>query len=400
MTTLPKKLYYIIVLGIGLQLCFLFFLMEPNALEWSDPKDYFAIASRIANGNSFSLDINNLYRSPGYPYFLSVIISLLGPNILLVRLVHIFLFSFFIIGTYKLGALWLNKEFGILFSLLSAIYPYFIYIPLTLYPEALLIYISPWVLYYLLRISQKADTGSLIMISVLLSIGVLTRPTYLAIGFIFALYYLFMQNTILNKIKILFFAFSIPLVFIVGWGYRNYLVHDHFIISTAANINLYKSYNENSTIYTKSNVKIPEEFLEKLKSTKNIFEQDSLFKIEAIKFIRTHPAKSLFLATFKCLDLWNPIPHTVTNYPLYKKIIGSILFITFLLLSILGFYKKRNDPFIRLLLIILIFNTVSNGIFAVSIRYRVVFDIIILLTAVFWLYINYSAKTWFMKIMK
>lgn len=400
MKVISFKISLIIFIGIIIQLSFLFLFMEPNVLEWSDPKDYFSIASQIANGESYSANLDNLYRSPGYPYFLSILILILGPNILLIRLAHILFFSFFIFGSFKLGELWLSKEFGLLLALLSSLYPYFIYIPLTLYPEALLIYISPWILYYFLKLSKNANFFNLLISSIILSIGVLTRPTYLGIGFIFTLFNIFSQNSFVNKIKITLFTLIVPFLIILGWGFRNYLVHDHFIISTAANINLYSSYNENSTIFTKSTVERPKEFVKKLECTSDIFEQDSLFKSEAVKYIKDHPGRSFFLACIKCLDLWNPIPHTVTDYPFYKKIIASVPFLIVVGLSLFGFYQKRRDKFIILLFVILLFNTLTNGVFAVSIRYRVIFDIILLLTAGFVLYNYYHGKTLFIKLFK
>ena len=98
MNNATKRIALVITIGIGLQLLLLFLYLDPNALKWSDPNHYFSIASRIANGESFGAVDRDLYRSPGYPYFLSIIIWTLGPSILIIRLVHIFLFSVFIIG--------------------------------------------------------------------------------------------------------------------------------------------------------------------------------------------------------------------------------------------------------------------------------------------------------------
>jgi 4-amino-4-deoxy-L-arabinose transferase-like glycosyltransferase len=360
--------------------------MDPNVLEWPDPNHYLAIANTLADGGSYSSETHNLYRSPGYPYFLSFIIRVVGDNLLLIRFVHIAFYAIFLIGAFCLGKEWKNDQFGLLLTLICCLYPYYIYIPLTLYPEALLIFISSWIIYFLLKLDHSFKTFDLLLISLLISVGVLVRPTFIVVSIAFVCYFALTKNTFLNKLKVSILLIIVPVFFLSMWGFRNFKVHDQFIVSTAASTNLFYGYNENTTVKTKSDCPIPEDIQNKLNAAADVFEKDSIYKSSAIEFIKNNPAKSIFLATIRMLDLWNPIPHTSTNYSVIKKVLSSIPYTIILLLSLFGFYALRKNYFAYMLLGILILNTGANGLFGVSIRYRVIFDIILLLTFIDFIY--------------
>lgn len=385
----------IISFGCILQILFLFILMNPHVLEWPDPKDYYAIAQTLAGGDSYTTDVANLYRSPGYPYFLSFIISIVGSNILFIRLAHILFYAVFLLGVYFLGKEWKGSKFGLFLTFACSLYPYFIYIPLTLYPESLLIFISSWIIFVLLKMTHSFSYYNLFIACFLISTGILVRPTYIIISIAFLLYLIFAKSLFLNKLKVFVFLILIPMFILSLWGYRNLQMHNHFIISTAASINLYSSFNENTTIYTKSDCPIPEKIQNKLAQAKDIFEKDSIYKNSAIEFIKQNRLHSFYLASVRIIDLWSPIPHTSTNYSLLKKILSAIPYSVILLLSFLGIYLLRKEPLTYLLMAIFVLNTIVNGMFAVSIRYRVIFDIILIMFATYYLYsllLRYKTK--------
>jgi len=360
--------------------------MDPHILEWPDPNNYYSIAKSLASGDSYSIDIENLYRSPGYPYFLSFIIRLVGSNILFIRLVHVGFYAVFLIGVYCLGKEWKESKFGLLLTFVCSLYPYFIYLPLTLYPEALLIFISSWIIYFLLRMVNEFTYYNLFMACLFISVGILARPTYIIIAFTFFFYLIIVKTLLLNRLKVFIFLIIIPVFILSLWGYRNLKVHDHFIISTAASKNLYLSFNENATIYTKSDCPIPEKIQKKLALAKNVFEEDNIYKASAIEFIKQNKLHSFYLASFRIIDLWNPIPHTSTNYSLLKKILSSIPYSMIVLLAFGGFYLLRKESFSYLLIAIFVLNTIANGVFAVSVRYRLIFDIILIMFATYYIY--------------
>ena len=84
----------ILVACIGVAVIFhlavLFLFMDPHNLFWPDPQENYAIAKDLANGLPYSTpdEESNLGRGIGYPYFLSLLIGVIGPDLLGLRLVH------------------------------------------------------------------------------------------------------------------------------------------------------------------------------------------------------------------------------------------------------------------------------------------------------------------------
>lgn len=395
-------LLLIILTGCLFQVLCLFIFMLPDTLAWPDPRHYLKIATALANGESYSSEIYNLYRSPGYPFFLSFFIMLFGNDVLTLRLIHIALYAIFLFGVYKFGKMWNGHSFAILLTFLSSLYPFFIYIPLTLYPEALLIFLTPWIFFLFLKIEKDPKfTDNSFIASILISLAVLTRPTYIIVPLVFVLYLAItkrifsrrvliktsiLRRNLFNTMKIGLIIAILPLFITTLWGLRNLKVHSHFIISTASSVNLFYSFNENTTIYTKSDVPIPEDVAYQITQVNNEFQRDSIYRETAIDFIKEHPRKSIMLTLTRMYNLWNPIPFTITRITPLKTIVAAIPYTLLLLLSVLGFYKLRHEKFIIMLIAILIINTVLNGFFGASVRYRVIFDIVLILMATHYLF--------------
>lgn len=397
-----RVLLLIVLTGCLFQVLCLFIFMLPDTLAWPDPRHYLKIATALANGESYSSDIYNLYRSPGYPFFLSFFIRIFGNDVLTLRFIHIALYSVFLLGVYKLGKLWNGHSFALLFTFLSSLYPFFLYIPLTLYPEALLIFLTPWIFFLFLKIEKDPKfTDNIFIAGILISLAVLTRPTYIIVPVTFIIYLAFTKKifsrSVLNAtsfsrknlnyiLKIGLIIGILPLVFTTLWGFRNLKVHSRFIISTSSSVNLFYSFNENTTINTKSDVPIPKDIAYKITHVKNDFQRDSIYKETAIEFIKENPRRSIILTLGRMYNLWNPIPFTITRITPLKTIVAAIPYTLLLLLSVLGFYKLRHEKFIIMLIAILIINTVLNGFFGASVRYRVIFDIVLILMATHFLF--------------
>ncbi len=370
------KLSTILFIGICLQVSFMFFLMNPRTLEWSDAAHYLSIANSLANGHSYGSEPHDLFRSPGYPYFLYFITSIFGNGLILIRIIHIGIHTLFLLGVYKLGQEWKDSKFGLLLTFICSLYPYYIYIPLSIYPESLLIFLSSWIIYLLLKIEKSYKYSDLILACCLISAGALTKPTFLLISFAYFVFVLLSKTFIRNKLNVGVFILIVPTLILSSWGFYNQSIHGRFILSTAASYNLFIGFNENTTIDTKIDCPIPEEIQYHTLLAENELERDSIFKKSALEYIWNNPGRCVYLASFRMIDLWNPIPHTTTKYSISKKVLAGIPYAIILLFSFGGIYRIRKEPITYLFLFILFLNTFINGIFAVSVRYRVVFDII------------------------
>ena len=300
----------IMLAGVLFQLVVLFFLMEPNKLFWYDPMDYYTIASNLAHGLPFSTEdtLQNLYRSPGYPFVLSAMIRIVGTKIISLRLFHIALFPVFLWTLYKLGAFWKGKQVGLVSAAFGIFYPLYIYQPLTLYPESFLLYLFPGIILLTFMLRENMRIGLLVFLSALVTLAILIRPTciYFIPIILFAIFWQkkwqFKKLAITGSILAL-----IPVLAVSSWMVRNKIVHHHLVFSVAGAEGLLMSYNENAT-WKHKKVEWPDSVQKRVKNARDFFDKQDILTEEAMKFIKRNPVKSFGLAVFRCFDIWNPIP--------------------------------------------------------------------------------------------
>ncbi len=381
----------IIIIGLSLQFVTLFFAMEPDVLFWPDPKHYYEIASDLAKGEPYSTieTQENLYRSPGYPFILSLMMRIFGKSVMKLRLIHIALFPIFLFSLYKLGSLWKNQITGLICAFLGALYPLYVYTPLTLYPESFLLYLFPGIFILILKLKDKVHYNLLFLLSALITLAIMIRPTcvyLLVVVFLYLIWHRTLNGLHMKKLIVISILLSImPMVSVSGWMVRNKVVHDRFLFSTAGLKNILMSYNENANWQSK-NAPLPTSVREKILGAADDKKRNEIYIYEIKKFIKNHPFKVSYIAFMQCLDLWNPVPRTATKEGLARlrfKIILAISYVFFLILGFFVIIREKKDAFVKCLVITMIFNTVINGLMAVSVRYRLLTDFAFILPASF-----------------
>ncbi len=380
-------LILIMLAGMILQLAVLFIAMEPDEVEWFDPQDYIRIGRELAQWQPFSTIENerNLYFSPGYPYILAAMIKVVGPRVISIRLFHILLFPFFLYFLYRLGKDWKNELTGLILAAIALVYPFYIYVPLSLYPEAVLLYLLPFIAWLMLRNGRVPRWLSLLLSGAVIALAVMIRPTAIFIIPVFVFYVVFKSGWKFKKFLITGFLICIiPVLAVSGWMLRNNSVHGKFIFSSAGGYNLLMSYNQNASIRVKLDYPLPERIQQRIDNAATKEEVQVIAREETLDFIKNNPTKALKLAFFKQLDLWNPFPRTTTTSGFARsqfKIIAAVPYILFLILGIFGLIRYRKDSFIIALVCLTLLNCLLNGIIAVSVRYRLITDFVFLLLA-------------------
>jgi len=380
-------LILIMLTGMIMQLALLFLVMEPDEVEWFDPQDYVRIGRELAQGEPFSTIENerNLYFSPGYPCVLAVMVKIAGPRVKSLRIFHILLFPVFLYFLYRIGKDWKNEQTGLILAALALLYPFYIYVPLTLYPEAILLYIIPLITWLMLKNGKTPRWHSLLLSGIIIALAVMIRPTAIFIIPVFVLYVSIKSGWKWHKFLLYGVLICIiPVLSVFGWMLRNNTVHGKPVFSSAGGYNLLMSYNANATIGVKLDYLLPEEVQKRLDTAKNKEEVQVIAQEEAFKFIKENPGKALELAFFKQLDLWNPFPRTTTTSGFARpkfKLISAVPYLFFLILGIIGFIKNRKDGFIIALICLIFLNCLLNGLIAVSVRYRLITDFVFIFLA-------------------
>jgi 4-amino-4-deoxy-L-arabinose transferase-like glycosyltransferase len=382
-------LYFLItfiVIGVMIQCVVLFFVIDPNALTWWDSEGYYSIAKELTAGAPYSTveKSNNLYFSPGYPFILSLMMRIVGTQVVHIRLFHIALFPIFLLTLYRLGALLKGKSVGLISVLFAVVYPYYLYQPLALYPESFLIYLFPGMLILMFLLREKMRYPLLILLSGLIALAVMIRPVLVYLV-PFAWFIIIRRNgfPIKRVIVVGIIITLIPLLTVCGWMVRNKVIHGSFIFAQSGAYTLLLNYNENADWRIKK-APFPEEIQERLRAAKDNFEKQQIYKEEAIGFIKRHPVKSLAIAVMQCIDLWNPIPRTTIEQGFAQskyKILAAIPYLFFLIAGIFGMVKERKFLFFQFFVVLMVLNTVFNGIIAISIRYRLVTDFAFIIMA-------------------
>jgi 4-amino-4-deoxy-L-arabinose transferase-like glycosyltransferase len=391
------------VLGVLLQLFILFFIIDSNEIFWPDSQKNYAIAKSLSNGVPYSTPVNeaNLGRAPGYPFFLSGVMSVVGTDVVSLRLFKISLFPFFIFIVYLIGRHFSNvdSKAAVIAAGLTAIYPYYLYVPLTFYPESILIFLFAAIALSLIYTKKSQNSiFNVLLTSVLIACAVMIRPTAI-VWLPVAIFYLSWKHKIsfFKHFRTAAIIVLIPALAVISWMSRNHDVHGAFMFTTKPTELLLNTYSENS----RWDVKHPpmsERIVKKLRETKDLKEKQRFAVQEAKEFITNNPGRASTIAIMQMLDLWNPVPRTIIEdeYGSKKyKIIPVIMYTFILLLSIPAILMFRKNRFVQALLLLMLFNTLLNGIFMISVRYRIITDFgLILLSSLtlMWLIDRYSIR--------
>ena len=378
----------IILTGMILQLITMFVLMDPNTLTWPDPISFHEIARDLANNKLYSTfgDSSNLLKPPGYPFFLSLIIRLFGDSIFVIRIIHILLFPVFILSVFQNGKMLKDSSLGLIFSLLCIIYPYYIYIPVTLYSESLTIYLFPLFIFLTFKLRASMKLHHAIFLALVCGFLIMCRPTNVYLIIISVIYVLWHKKHVIKRLALTGITVIISVILVLSWMIRNHKMYGEYKFSTGGSLVLIQSYNENVVPGKKEWPVIPEKVLNDPGINDGPFGLQKTYEKHAKQFIRENSKKAFQIASLLVLNYWNPIPLTYGEEGARMekyKIIPAFFYTVFLVLGIIGYILNRNRLLANLLLVLLILNTAFNAPLMVSVRYRVVVDFAFILFAAF-----------------
>ena len=240
--TLPKKIWCLLLFAFVVRIL-IFIRFQPwndlviqNQILIFDSLGYHNLALCIKHNFTFCGDA---FRTPGYPFFISIIYSIFGSQPCVSIFAQIFLNLLSIILLYKIGKELFNEKVGfiaaILFSidLHHTIYIYYILtetIYTTIFLAALLFYV---------KAIKTSSIKFFILTGIIYGISTLIRPIsqyYIAGIFLFTLMWYF--NNWKNGVKLSVVLMLAYFVTIAPWCFRNYSEYNHFALSNIKGYNL------------------------------------------------------------------------------------------------------------------------------------------------------------------
>ena len=362
-----------------------------NNLRYFDEHEYYTLAGNLVSTFHYSLDGKNLtaFRPPGYPFLLAFL-KFCGFNIILLRIINFVFLLLDILFVFRLLSHKVGEFSGLICLSLFIIYPVIFYTAGILYPQIFSSFLIVLIIYLLFN-HMNLFIGKSIFIGLISGLLILTAPIFIfSLLIIYIAAYRYMRR---NKVKVLLIII-ITAASIVGlWSLRNYYVFNSFVfVSTNGGFNLILGNSKNS----EPNLGLNTNISQYDNGTKGLNEAeiDTYYRDKAIEYVLHNKKKSIILYFRKVLNYFNfeNLLYTKSESSEFRNLIMLISY-GILLLILLGRFilikKVRMTGLEKLILIIYFSNAFFTAIFFTRIRFRVPFDILLIIALSIFLF-NFS----------
>ena len=273
----------------------------------SDAPAYLEMADSISNGKGYTkpdTGTPTAYRPPGYPFFIAAVYYVF-PNAGLgtLRFLNTIFSCLTIIFVYLILIKIADKKSAILASVITTLYPAFIYFSGLIITETIFTFLFTLSVYLLLRSNLKAS--NFIAVGLIWGISILLRPTILFLPlYIFFLTVIFSKKSPV-KWKSALIILVVTYLVVFPWTFRNYLRFHKFIpVSTNGGGILFQGFFPHPkgfgfTPFDKMNEVRPEGL--------NEAETSSFYTNYTLKYAITHPLNSVKLAILKEISFFSPL---------------------------------------------------------------------------------------------
>jgi len=361
----------------------------PHFFEWGD------ISRKYLSGRGFSYytingaDVPTAYMPPAYSFIIQPVFRALGdgpPAYILLQVTQLLFGVLLVYLVYRITRIACDENTALVAAALAAGYPPFIYLPSEMHSINFYIVITLAALYYLFLFLEVEPKQSYVVYAALL-LGVLLyfRAEALALPFLYASLLLYRSRRYWKSALILIL---LPLFLLTPWTVRNYRTFNSMVLTTTSGgINLWYGHNQQATgtqrePWPSGKVVTPDAALQSrinaLPPTADYeLRLSALYHDEAIKFIRTHPAREAELLALKLFYFW-----TIDwNHPKARHFIYAAPTLLLVAVFWLGIAVNGRDLFGRYLIltVTLLFTNLIALVFFVLPRYRLVVEPIMIL---------------------
>ncbi|MBK8351042.1 MAG: glycosyltransferase family 39 protein [Saprospirales bacterium] len=211
--------------------------IEKTQVIAGDAVLYQYLAKSIMDHFSFA---NNEMRTPGYPFFLSIIYFIVGFKPWIVILIQIILNSYCVFLIYKITSKAFNETAGLFAAFIIAIDPHQILICHFLYPDILFSTLFLLTIYFYILGLENKKSSYFILVGCLIGINIIIKPVLQYLPFALIIFLLIWckfswKEKAVKSILILFFS----IIFTLPWMYRNYSKFNHFSMSSISGLSLF-----------------------------------------------------------------------------------------------------------------------------------------------------------------
>jgi 4-amino-4-deoxy-L-arabinose transferase-like glycosyltransferase len=377
-----------LVIGLCLRIAFIFTL--EHRVYWEDETDYLALAENMKAGKGY-VDAQGhptAFRAVGYPLMLTGLFYLNINSLTEIRCFQALLSVFTILFVFGLARRVFGAGSAMMAALICVLYPYFVFMPATVLGTTWFGFLLLAATYTLYIAQEKNGQLLYVLSGLLFGVLVLTRPTGAVLLLAAALWLFYKKGRPLSRtLKPLSLLVGTAFLVVTPWMARNQQAVGSFTLSTNGGRNLWLGNNPQATATSGSVIPLPERLADKMAGAASEKEQDSLYKMEALRFIKNHFVGFITLSLKKAIAFWrlDPSPTTdgyIENSPLIR--LTSVL--SFSPLLILGIYAlfgkwsgKHRDQCLWLFYFVAF--TAVHAVVITKVRYRLPLDYFLIISA-------------------
>ena len=399
------SLLLIFLISFALRIFYLFEIRDTFAFSMllGDAQLFDTWAKEISQSGWLGNEV--FFQAPLYPYFLAIIYSVFGHNLIIVRLIQIILGSVSCVLVAKAGRNFFSKPVGMLSGFILAIYPPAIFFDCLIQKESLALFFMAFILFILGKMTDRVNIRRMFLMGTALGLLCLLRENALVLMPIIPvwLFIQFGRNQKKRDLIIWIISFILGIVIIlIPVGVRNKVVGNEFVLTTTNfGLNFYIGNNRQATgTYVpvvpghgdcKFERQDATDVAEKAVGHKlNPSEVSRYWLQKAISDIKPYPVSWIRLLFKKWLLVWNFVEisdaesiYAHEDWSFILRTLGYLLhFGVICPLAILGLYLTKEE-FKKTwhLFLILISYAASISLFFVFARFRHPMTAIIILYA-------------------
>jgi hypothetical protein len=365
-----------IVLAVVLRVGFVLTLEED--LYWPDPHYYDLIAWRIVSGEPLEQAIS---RAPFQAFVMAVPYWLAGHSYRAAYLFQAALAGLIPLLVFLIGRHLKNATVGLVAALLSAIYPYYVYIAGALYATQTTTILLLVVVLAALKYRESGSWVPLIGQGLALGALILTRSISVALLPVAFLWNLRGRRAIAQAALVCAVAVAV----VSPWSVRNYLANGEFIpVSVGGGKEFLSGNNPDYSATIRRYELIPDD-LEAVRDSMRPGEWDRLCWKRGLELVRKSPGTSARLYVSKLLGLYRMAPETISENEFTSARTRWISILSYgpvLVCGLAGVWleRRRWRRYAPLLGVILTYSLVYPA-FTTCVRYRVPIDAFFMLFA-------------------
>jgi 4-amino-4-deoxy-L-arabinose transferase-like glycosyltransferase len=303
----------VLILALGLRVAYL-----SVTGVWGDPPrydgiEYDSLATHLLSGQGFATTAGQPYgfRSPGFPFFLTLLYALFGHSYSLVRLANVWLGALTCLLAYIFVKRVWRWQTGIIASLGVAVHPLLVYLTGIIYPECLILFLVAVVFVLAIKAARSRRVEEMVPLALVSGYLVYLRPSLLLFGLAQTVWVWLSYETVRKRLLASVVLVVLIILVIAPWSVRNFLVFDKFVwMSTNGGITLWASNNplaDGGWIEPSPATWLGPDPPADLRGWPGLTEteNEARFRAEAMNWIRGHPAEFLSLLPRKLIRAWS-----------------------------------------------------------------------------------------------